>query len=118
MLVGSSIDDFSAAMPEYQLRISAQKTQFIDWLTSLGITVPSVLNSSNFDPNAAMRLAASIFAGFGKVLTNSFLILLTVIFILLEVDNFSSKVAAMSGKESRLSRDFVDKLNRYMSIKT
>ena len=30
MLVGSSIDDFSAAMPEYQLRISAQKTQFID----------------------------------------------------------------------------------------
>jgi AI-2 transport protein TqsA len=118
MLVGSSIDDFTAALPEYQQRISAQKIQFIAWLTDLGVTVPTALNSSNFDPNAAMRLAASIFAGFGKVLTNSFLILLTVIFILLEVDNFSGKIAAMSGKESRLSRDFVDKLNSYMSIKT
>jgi predicted PurR-regulated permease PerM len=118
MLVGSSIDDFTAALPDYQQRISAQKEEFIAWLTGLGVTVPTALNSSNFDPNAAMRLAASIFAGFGKVLTNSFLILLTVIFILLEVDNFSSKVAAMSGKESRLSRDFVDKLNSYMSIKS
>jgi AI-2 transport protein TqsA len=118
VLVGSSIDDFTVAMPEYQQRISAQKAQFIAWLTGLGITVPTLLDSSNFDPNAAMRLAASIFAGFGKVLTNSFLILLTVIFILLEVDNFSGKIAAMSGKESRLSSDFVDKLNSYMSIKT
>jgi hypothetical protein len=36
-----------------------------------------------FDPSAAMKLVASVLNGFGNMLTNGFLILMTVIFILL-----------------------------------
>ena len=117
MLIGSSIDDFSRALPEYQQKISAQKTQFIEWLTGMGIVIPQTFGQEMLDPNAAVRLLSSIMKGFGAVLTNSFLIFITVIFILLEAKSFSKKFARISGGNKEFAGNFVDKLNGYMGIK-
>ena len=118
VLIGTSIDEFSRNLPAYQQSITAQKNQLIDWLTGHGISVPASIGGHIFDPNAVMRLLSSIFKSFGSVLTNSFLIFLTVIFILLEAKSFSKKFAQISDEKSEFMEDFVSKLNGYMGIKT
>ncbi|MDH5389499.1 MAG: AI-2E family transporter [Gammaproteobacteria bacterium] len=120
MLIGSSVDDFSKSLPTYQMRITQQWQTLIQWLAVQGIVLPADYLSSNLDPKAAMRMVASILTGFGNVLANSFLIFLTVIFILLEATTFSKKIAAFSNseKESDFSTVFTEKLRMYMSIKT
>ncbi|MCK5002024.1 MAG: AI-2E family transporter [Gammaproteobacteria bacterium] len=120
VLIGSSADDFSRNLPAYQLRITQQWQALIQWLATQGIALPSDYLNSNIDPKSAMRMVASILSGFGNVLTNSFLILLTVIFILLEAATFSKKIEAIGGNQEgrNFSTVFTEKLRRYMSIKT
>ena len=117
LLIGTAIDDFSRSLPDYQQQISAQKDRLISWLAAIGVDVPVSLSRDIFDPNAAMRLLSSIFRGFGSVLTNSFLIFITVIFILLEASSFSRKFAQISDQRSEFVDAFVGKLNSYMGIK-
>ncbi len=117
-LIGTSIDEFSRSLPDYQQRITAQKNQLFNWLGGYGIEVPAQLGRDIFDPNAAMRLVSSIFRSFGSVLANSFLIFITVIFILLEAKSFSRKFAQISDDKPEFVDEFVGKLNGYMGIKT
>lgn len=119
-LIGSSVDDFSRNLPSYQARISQQWQAFIQWLATQGVVLPAGYLNSNLDPKAAMNMVVAILSGFGNVLANSFLILLTVIFILLEGAHFSEKLAAISGgkRGGEFSAVFTEKLRMYMSIKT
>ncbi|MDH5610886.1 MAG: AI-2E family transporter [Gammaproteobacteria bacterium] len=119
MLIGNSVDDFSKNLPAYQLRITEQWQVFIQWMANQGVVLPADYLKSNLDPKAAMKMVASILSGFGNVLANSFLIFLTVIFILLETATFSKKITAFGGEQgSDFSTVFTDKLRMYMSIKT
>ncbi len=124
-LIGSSLTDFSRALPEYQQRISAEWGQLIHWLNDHGISVADSIKEIA-DPAAALGLVSSILKGFGSVLTNSFLIILTVIFILMEAAGYIQKISSLNnvGTESSrpagqvFSRVFVEKLRSYMSMKT
>ncbi len=118
LLIGSSVNDFTRALPEYQQRITEQKTQLFNWLAGYGITVPAFIAGDVFDPNAVMRLLSAFFRNFGSILANSFLIFITVIFILLEAKSFSKKFAQISNDQSEFFSEFSGKLNSYMGIKT
>lgn len=124
VLIGSSVDDFSRNMPLYESRISEQWNRLLVWLSDVGIALPQETLTSHFDPRSAMQLAGGIITGFGNVLANSFLIILTVIFILLEAGSFSRKLKVFKksrGDETASSEfitDFTQKVRAYMSIKT
>ncbi len=119
LLVGSSLDDFSRAAPAYQQKISLQWAHIIVWLNGHGMPVSQTL-SNTLNPGAALSFVTSILAGFGKVLANSFLIFLTVIFILVEACGLTSKLMInhIKSDEPHISEIFVSKLRAYMSIKT
>ena len=125
LLIGSSITDFSRMMPEYQERIAAEWTYVFQWLSSHGFSVTGVIRDA-VDPAAAVGLVSSILKGFGNVLTDSFLILLTVAFILMEAAGFTQKLLTLNTDDSSQSDDaakvfsqvFVEKLRNYMSMKT
>jgi len=117
LLIGTSIEEFRRSLPGYQQEITGQKDQLIAWLAGIGVHVPTSLGGEIFDPNAAMRLLSSVLRSFGSVLTNSFLIFITVIFILLEASSFSRKFAKISDTRSEFIENFVGKLNGYMGIK-
>jgi predicted PurR-regulated permease PerM len=124
-LVGSSISDFSRTLPGYQQSITAEWDEMIRWLHEHGISVADSIKEVA-DPAAALGLVSSILKGFGSVLTNSFLIMLTVVFILIEAAGFTQKFISLNntGPESlqsdgkMFSQVFVDKLRSYMSMKT
>jgi len=120
-LVGKSVAGFSQNLPEYQEKIKAQTATFLTWLAHLGIDTKSLALEDTFDPGAAMKLAGSMLNGLGNVLTNGFLILMTVIFMLLEAASFPVKLRAIvDTPEASMNRwaGFINDVKQYMAIKT
>ena len=120
-LIGTSVDDFSRSLPEYQARLKALTDSQVEWLGNKGIHVSGELVSSYMDPGKAMKMATNILTGMGGLLTNGFLILITVIFLMLEAASFPGKWrAARSNAEDSLARfnTAVRNINQYMGIKT
>lgn len=121
VLVGSSIDDFSAQLPSYQEKLRKLTAALISWLGTYGIPLPEETLGKLFDPGKAMKMAAQGLSSLGSLLTNTFLILLTVSFILLEASSFPAKLQRMlKNPDESLGHfdDFISNIKRYMAIKT
>lgn len=120
LLIGTSLDDFSSSMPEYQARIQEKMTVLFQWLENRGIGMPHKDMVKSFNPGSAMKLVAGILSGLGSALTNASLIFITVIFILLESSSFPSKLRATLNHPEKLDYfdNFIHSVRRYMSIKT
>ncbi len=119
-LLGTSLDAFSQALPSYQERLQGQVVQFAQWLATLGIDVSDQTFLSFLNPGSAMALASGLLKGLGNVLTNAFLILLTVIFILMEASSFPAKLrTALDAPDHALTESYavLENIKRYMSIK-
>ncbi|WP_029912561.1 AI-2E family transporter [Pelobacter seleniigenes] len=120
-VVGTSVTSFTQQLPTYQEQLRAQTLSLFGWLEHMGIKISRQVLLQHFDPGAIMQSAASMLATAGGVLTNSFLILLTVIFILLEAAGMPNKLrAALTDAESSLATfgKFVDGVRQYLAIKT
>lgn len=121
VLVGNSIDDFSRSLPVYQARLQEQMTALLAWIGGLGIDVPAGGLQEALDPGAAMKLVARLLTGLAGALTNAFLILITVIFILLEASGFFAKLRTTVADPDRSFKTidkFLSTIQRYMKIKT
>ena len=119
-LVGSSVDNFSRAVPGYQAKLRDEAATAILWLNKHGVEFASSQLLDYFNPAMAMQLVANTLSGFGNVLTNSFLILLTVVFILFEASSFPSKLHQISDNaDATFTRfeQFSDNVKRYIAIK-
>ena len=120
-IVGSSITRFTADIPEYQQRLLVLSGDLRAWLANMGIVIENQQWREYFNPSAALTLAGNTLSSFGNIMTNGFLILLTVMFILAEEVNFIDKFrhASTSGEKTiaALSR-FAESINKYMLIKT
>lgn len=120
-LVGNSVDDFTRALPGYQERLKAELAGLMHVGDRYGIEFSSDWLLRYLDPSVIMQMVARTLSGFGNVLTNGFLILLTVIFILLEAASFPSKLREISGgRLDALSpfKRFIQTVRQYMAIKT
>ncbi len=123
VLIGNSITDFSRSLPEYQQNITDEWRSVLLWLENRGISVTDNIREMA-NPAAAVGLVSHILRGFGSVLTNSFLIILTVVFILIEASCLTKKFITLNGNDklqdddSMFAKVFVDKLRHYMSMKT
>ncbi|NCF83005.1 MAG: AI-2E family transporter, partial [Proteobacteria bacterium] len=94
-LVGSSLNRFTASLPEYTQRLNDYTHAVEDWLNNRGVPFDARELRNLMDASRVMRLAADIFNSFGGVLTNAFLIFLTVVFILFEMGSFAIKLRAV-----------------------
>jgi predicted PurR-regulated permease PerM len=121
VFVGSSLNSFSRALPLYQERLATQTAALASWLSSHGMEVSYQVLIDYFDPRKAMGVVASTLTGLRAVLTNIFLILLTVVFILLEASGFPQKLrAALPDPDESLARlsKISESVNRYLLIKS
>ena len=121
VLIGTSLDDFSYAIPRYQTQLTEKMGPLLLWVQGLGFQFSEEMLLKYIDPGASMRLVGRILSGLGGILANSFLILLTVIFILLEASSFPKKVHAAFGDPKGTFSQFSkisDAVNNYLAIKT
>ena len=76
---------------------------------------------SQFDPGTAISLVANLASSLGNLLSKAFLILLTVIFILLEVSTFRTKVNLAferNAETTNRAQQIIQSIQRYIAIKT
>lgn len=120
VLIGSSVNDFSREIPNYRAQLQEKIVTPISWLNSFGIQLTKQDIYSYIDPGEAMQWASRILTGLGGALSNAFLILLTVIFMLAEAASFPSKLSVIFGGQDRLTRfqHFLDNVQTYVGIKT
>jgi len=120
-LIGPSLNHFLSSLPDYQERLSAHIAALISWLRDNGVNIPQEEVAGTFNPGWVMSLAGGIFSALSSVFTNAFLILLTVVFILLEVADFPKKLrTVLKNPERSLStiEKFSQDAKRYLVIKT
>ncbi len=117
--VGSSISDFSSNLPTYQSRLKLMTGDMLAWLSGLGISISSQTILDNFDPAAAMGMAGKLVSGLGNALANTFLIVLTVIFLLIEAAALPHKWRIMGSNAPSTEHfgRFVASVNSYLAIK-
>ena len=122
IVLGSSIGDFTAALPGYQARLDLIIDRFLAFAAQYVDDDQSIENLGDLiDPGWAMGQAATLLNALRGVFTNAFLILFTMVFILLEASSFSVKVRAAFGEYTSAferSRQFLTNLGRYLGIKT
>ena len=120
-IAGSSIDDFISAAPSYQAKFKQDIIKAISVLDEKGINVSKNVVLEYFDPSSAVTFASRILSATTGLLTDAFLIIVVMIFILLEVSSISERLLKASGDDSdareRLSA-ISSGLRRYLLIKS
>ncbi len=136
VVVGSSLNDFKQDLPFYQQRLHGISDQLLQWFAMKGVQIDKSQWQEIINPGAAMSVVGNTLASFSNVMTNAFLILLTVVFILAEEVRFTDKLRLGHGgrpaqdndaldenAESTGERTFIalsrfsESVNQYMAIK-
>jgi predicted PurR-regulated permease PerM len=121
-ILGSSIAEFTAALPSYQARLDNIIDGVFEFIVR-NFNVDESIESMGdmIDPGFAMGLVARLLGSLREVLTNTFLIIFTMIFMLLEAGTARTKFEAAFGRSADTLenvRDFMQNLGRYLGIKT
>jgi AI-2 transport protein TqsA len=120
-VVGASLSSFSNALPIYQARMLDMLIAFKVFLAGKGVVITDKILLGFINPGTIMNLTAALFTGLSSVLSNIFLILFTVTFILLEASNFPSKLRSVLDKPQAAFPEvakFARDIKHYMVIKT
>jgi AI-2 transport protein TqsA len=121
ILIGPSLNDFLKSLPDYQERLSTHIAALLNWLRGKGVNIPTEEVSGALHPGWVMSFAGGIFSALSSLLTNAFLILLAVTFILLEAADLPKKLhVVLKNPERSLStiERFSQSAKRYLVIKT
>jgi predicted PurR-regulated permease PerM len=121
-VVGNSINGFTTELPGYQARLQELTHSATQWLDAQGIRLTGQLVRDVADPGAIMSLVGGLASGLGALVANTFLILLTVIFMLVEASGFPAKLRAALGEATSVQLPdfgrFTYGLQGYLVIKT
>lgn len=120
VIVGSSAQEFHQALPAYYAQLREASSGFEQTLAARGWW-PSGSLLPDLDPSFFLQFVSGILSGFGAVLTNAFLILFAVLFLLADAPRLSARLQGILrrrlGEEFSLS-DFGDSVYHYLAIKT
>lgn len=119
-VVGQSFNDFSKSLPIYQEKLVGEFHWLVNKLALFDIHVSKEQFSQYFDPGVAMSMVGNLLTGLGGVMTNLFLIILTVVFMLFEAPDVNKKVhVALRDPAMKLQHidRFLESVNSYLAIK-
>jgi AI-2 transport protein TqsA len=118
VLLATSINEFTAASPRYQARLHLLVVSVLDWLAGHGIEVPPTVYVDLLNPAALLEVVRTGLVAALAVLSNIFLVLLTLVFLLFEAPTLPARLqAALGGDVERLSA-VAREIQRYLALKT
>ncbi|HAI73159.1 MAG TPA: hypothetical protein DCL26_12610, partial [Alteromonas australica] len=115
-LVGQSLTEFRENLPQYRTQLDSEFSWIVEKLAQYNIHINRELIASHLDPATAMSVATNFISGMGGVLSNLFLILLTVIFMLFEADSIPRRLhIALADPDMKLQHidRFIRSVNSY-----
>lgn len=120
-VIATSLNSFASNAPSYQARLKEETASFLNWLQGHGIDISMRVLNNYLDPSKAMQMITASLKQLGGVLTNAFLILITVVFILLEASGFPTKLhQALDNPEESLGyfKKITENVKHYLALKT
>ncbi len=119
--LGNSLNELARTLPQYRSSLVAPLQTLEPWLQRAGITVSVEELLRYVDPNAAMALITSLVAQLSNAMTSLFLLVLTVVFMLLEVPQLPLKLQQLMTRPTEgmgaIQRG-LDSVSRYLVLKT
>ena len=120
-VVAQQVAVFATALPGYEAKATETAERVLEGLSAMGIDFSVEWMLDAFNPAVAFSMAGNTLRGFQNVLSNGFLILLTVIFILAEASSFPRKLRetlTTPDRDMPYFERFAENVNRYIAIKT
>lgn len=118
VLLGSSLNNFLATIPTYQVKMESAWVSLQEILLKYGLIEENFNALAQVNPARALTLAGSVFSGFSSMLSNSLIIILIFVFMLMEVSSFKNKLAIISPSSLGSVDKVVSSLKKYFGIKT
>jgi predicted PurR-regulated permease PerM len=121
LIINTTVNEFSASIPKYQERLSAEQEAGLQWLEKTGLPIPQIGLLDAVSPSSLMVIAGDALGQIANFLANGFLVGLTVIFMLLETATFADKLRqTLKNPEESLPRirHFSSTVQRYLALKT
>lgn len=124
LVVGGSLRQFTEALPRYRAALNNLFTggveRVVEHLNAWGLGVSEPFSAQLVNPAAALDLAQGALATMLSIVSNSFLVFLTIMFILFEAAGFPNKLRAAFGERDTSHRYDKIKLEiqKYLGIKT
>jgi AI-2 transport protein TqsA len=120
-LIGGTLSSFSSNLSKYEAILTSISNSFIQFLNDKGLKIPKNQLSNLFQPAKILEFTASALNELFSMVGNTFLILLTIVFILLEFGSFSAKAKAiLTGADGSISyiSSIIQNIRHYLWIKT
>lgn len=120
-LILGAVDNFQESLPAYQLNLINSTRGLAEFLSQYGIALDQKLIEEYLDPQDLLVVFGNVLTGLGNALSNTLLITLTVVFILLEASSIPKKILRMSDDPEKFAARFksaVQSIQHYMAIKT
>ena len=120
-IIGNSLARFSKDAPKYEENLRTVAVSTMDYLNAAGASINTKQLVNMIDPGKILGFTAGAVGEIGKIMSDSFIIMLVTIFMLLEVKSFMVK-AEIIEKMHGNSLKYLDKIGasirHYLSIKT
>lgn len=120
-LVTGSVAGFEQALPGYRAALDVVFDDLVQRLTAYGIDVEQALRDQSIEPGMVLGMAGSFVGNVIAALSNTALVLLTMVFFLLEVAGFPAKLRAALGDPAADLSEFTEimaEVQRYLVLKT
>lgn len=121
VLVGGSASEFTAEVPKYQKNLDSIVGGLVGKLDDLGIDVDETKAQMAFDSKRLLELVSDVIKSLIGALSDVFMILLLVIFMLADAQSLPARLrAAYGGPDADLSRfhRVAESVNTYLWVKT
>lgn len=119
LVVSQSVQSFTNNIPRYEEQLTKQVTDVRAWLQSSGIAALPPAKDL-VQTSSLVTVTGALVAGLGMLLTNTLLILLCYVFLLLEAKSLPQRLRRAFGEGSSTLTDLnrmADKMKQYLALK-
>ena len=119
--LGTSLNELARTLPQYRSSLIIPLKSIEPWLQRAGIGVSVDELAKYINPNAAMTLVTNLLTQLSNAMSSIFLLLLTVVFMLLEVPQLPGKLKQMMTNPAEgmaAIQRAIDSVSHYLVLKT
>ncbi|OAT32856.1 putative transport protein [Buttiauxella brennerae ATCC 51605] len=119
--LGTTMNDLTRTLPHYRSSLISPMQTLEPWLQRVGISVSVDELVKYIDPNSAVALVTGLITQLSNAMTSIFLLLLTVVFMLLEVPQLPVKLQQLLSRPAEgmvAIQRALDSVSQYLVLKT
>ena len=119
LVVGQTVSEFTAAAPGYQARLQDLMDSVVILLDDVGVPAEEI-RALDLLPPGLFDMVGGILGAIASFASNTFLVLLTAVFIMMEAAGFGAKLRAAFGQDANFGQfeQMTQQVQKYLVIKT